>query len=163
MTAFSKLQEKIKELPEFGAWLQQASPEKCVPRLWNEEKPLNPIVIAAYQLLLIQTFRPDRVISSAQQFVSIVMNTQFMEKAEIELDFKSCVEHELASNVPALLCSVSGYDASYRVDNLAVQLNKHITSIAIGSAEGFNEAENVINAACKNGTYVDKFLSITGF
>ena len=31
-----------------------------------------------------------------------------------------------------LMCSVTGYDASSRVDDLAAELNKPITSIAIG-------------------------------
>lgn len=33
-------------------------------------------------------------------------------------------------------------------------MNKQISSIAIGSAEGFNQAERVINAACKSGKWV---------
>ncbi|KRT81614.1 AAA protein, partial [Oryctes borbonicus] len=69
LPAFKKLAEKIKEMPEFGAWLQQGTPEQNVPRLWTEEKPLSPIGSAMYQLLLIQAFRPDRVIAAAQLFV----------------------------------------------------------------------------------------------
>lgn len=41
--AFKKLPEKIKEMPEFGAWLQQSTPEQAVPQLWTEEKQLSPI------------------------------------------------------------------------------------------------------------------------
>lgn len=41
-------------MPEFAAWLQQGTPEQCVPRLWEEEKPLTPIGTAMYQLLVIQ-------------------------------------------------------------------------------------------------------------
>lgn len=77
-----------------------------------------------------------------------------MPLAEKELNFASVVEKQLNSNTPALLCSVSGYDASGRVDDLAAELNKQISSIAIGSAEGFNQAERAINAACKSGKWV---------
>lgn len=51
---FKNLSQKIEEMPEFGAWLQQGSPEQCVPVLWEEEKPLSPITVAMYQLLIIQ-------------------------------------------------------------------------------------------------------------
>lgn len=43
LIAFKKLPEKIKEMPEFGAWLQQSTPEQAVPQLWIEEKQLSPI------------------------------------------------------------------------------------------------------------------------
>lgn len=46
-----------------------------------------------------------------------------------------------------------GFDASGRVDDLAAELNKRISSIAIGSAEGFSQAERAINAACKSGHF----------
>lgn len=151
LPAFKKLPEKLNEMPEFGAWLQQSTPEQCVPRLWTEEKPLSPIGTAMYQLLLIQAFRPDRVIAAAQIFVSAVLGDDFMPNAEKELDLASCVETELRASVPALLCSVPGFDASGRVDDLAAELNKQISSIAIGSAEGFNQAERAINMACKTG------------
>ncbi len=52
------------------------------------------------------------------------------------------------------MCSVTGYDASGRVDDMATELNKGITSIAIGSAEGFSQAEKAINSAAKTGRYV---------
>lgn len=153
LPAFKKLPEKITEMPEIGAWLQQSSPEQCVPRLWIEERQISPIGTFMYQLLVIQAFRPDRVIAAAQLFVGSVLGESFMPNAEKELDLSECVEKEIRPNVPALLCSVPGFDASSRVDDLAAELNKPISSIAIGSAEGFNQAERAINMACKTGRY----------
>lgn len=138
-------------MPEFGAWLQQGTPEQNVPRLWTEEKALSPIGTAMYQLLLIQSFRADRVIAAAQLFVGTVLGESFMPSAEKELDFATVVDKELQAGIPALLCSVPGFDASSRVDDLAAEFNKQISSIAIGSAEGFNQAERAINMACKTG------------
>lgn len=66
------------------------------------------------------------------------------------------VDNELAANVPVLLCSVPGFDASSWVDDLAAEKSKQIASIAIGSAEGFNQADNVINVAVRSGRYVAK-------
>ena len=38
----------------------------------------------------------------------------------------------MKANTPVLMCSVPGYDASSRVDDLAAEMSKQITSIAIG-------------------------------
>jgi dynein heavy chain 1, cytosolic len=54
LPAFKNLAHKINEMPEFGAWLQQGTPEVCVPQLWDEEKPLSPIGQAMHRLLVIQ-------------------------------------------------------------------------------------------------------------
>lgn len=151
---FRKLIEKIKSMPELAGWLQQGSPEMNVPQLWDESKGLTPISAALHQLLLIQAFRPDRVIAASHVFVSTIMGSDFMNLAEEELDFGACVEQQLNSSTPALLCSVPGFDASGRVDDLAAELNKQISSIAIGSSEGFNQADRAINMACKTGKWV---------
>lgn len=54
MPPFKGLLKKIEEMPEFGAWLQQSTPEQAVPRLWQEDKPLTAVQTAMYQLLVIQ-------------------------------------------------------------------------------------------------------------
>ena len=54
LPAFKKLSQRIQEMPEFGAWLQQGTPEQCVPQLWEEERQLSPVGSAMYQLLVIQ-------------------------------------------------------------------------------------------------------------
>ncbi|XP_046751875.1 dynein heavy chain, cytoplasmic isoform X5 [Diprion similis] len=154
LPAFKKLADKIQNNPDFGTWLQSPTPETCVPKLWEEEKPLSPIGIAMHQLLVIQAFRPDRVIAAASLVVTSALGESFMAAAEAELDFGSVVENQLKSNVPALLCSVPGFDASSRVDDLAAEQSKQIASIAIGSAEGFNQAERAINMAVKAGRWV---------
>lgn len=151
---FAKLIDKVKSMPEIGAWLQQGSPEQCVPQLWDETKALSQAAAAMHQMLLIQAFRPDRVVAAGQLLVATVLGEDFMPVAETELDFSACVEKQLTASTPALLCSVPGFDASGRVDDLATELNKQISSIAIGSAEGFNQADRAINSACKTGRWV---------
>ncbi|XP_063237430.1 dynein heavy chain, cytoplasmic isoform X2 [Bacillus rossius redtenbacheri] len=154
LPAFRSLAQHIQKMQEFGAWLQQGTPEQCVPRLWDEEKQLSAIGTAMYQLLVIQAFRPDRVIAAGQLLVAAVLGDDFMPSAEKELDLAGSVETELRAGVPALLCSVPGFDASGRVDDLAAELGKPIVAIAIGSAEGFNQAERAINHAVKSGRWV---------
>ena len=57
--------------------------------------------------------------------------------------FLHCFFLQIKSNTPILLCSVSGYDASGRVDDLAAQLGKQCTPIAIGESW-----ENPLNSLC---------------
>ncbi|KPI98422.1 Dynein heavy chain, cytoplasmic [Papilio xuthus] len=99
-------------------------------------------------------FRPDRVIAAATQLVGAVLGGGFMARAETELELAAITDTQLNATTPALLCSVPGYDASGRVDDMATELNKPLSSIAIGSAEGFNQAERAINTACKTGRWV---------
>uniref|UniRef100_A0A1X7T615 Dynein heavy chain region D6 P-loop domain-containing protein n=1 Tax=Amphimedon queenslandica TaxID=400682 RepID=A0A1X7T615_AMPQE len=82
------------------------------------------------------------------------MGRDFMSAAEQELDLVKIVNEEVKGNTPVLLCSVPGYDASSRVDDLSASQNKQCTSIAIGSAEGFNLAEKGISSASKTGRWV---------
>ena len=87
---------------------------------------------AVHRMLLTQVFRQDRLQAAAHQFVSAVFGSAFMQSAEQELNLADIVENEIRSNTPILMCSAPGFDASGRVDDLAAELNKHITSIAIG-------------------------------
>ena len=87
---------------------------------------------ALYSLLVIQTFRPDRVVAMTAQFVAVAMTEQFLQQCEQELDFGYIVEKEVTCSVPVLLASVVGFDASTRVDDLAAQMNKSCISVAMG-------------------------------
>ena len=44
--------------------------------------------------------------------------------------------HQVKSNTPVLLCSMTGYDPSGRVDDMSAQRGKQCTSIAIGKMGG---------------------------
>ena len=149
---FKNMMKKIAEADdEFRAWLNHGTPEMCVPDIWNTDKPLTSISRAMMKLLLIQAVRPDRVIASGHQLVDAVLNESFMPAGECELDLAKIVDTEVKAGTPVLLCSAPGFDASGRVDDLAAELNRQITSIAIGSAEGFSQAEKAINSAVKTG------------
>ena len=91
-----------------------------------------PIGTCLYEMLVVHAFRPDNLVSSTQKFVAAVMGENFTHQAEQELDLAYVVEHEVKANTPVLLCSVPGYDASGRVDDLVALTNKPCTSIAIG-------------------------------
>uniref|UniRef100_A0A6Q2XKD4 Cytoplasmic dynein 1 heavy chain 1 n=1 Tax=Esox lucius TaxID=8010 RepID=A0A6Q2XKD4_ESOLU len=154
LPAFKDLVSKVEADEQFFMWIESNSPELSVPYLWTEEKQSTAIGQAVHQLLLIQAFRPDRMLAMAHIFVSKVLGDNFMAIIEQPLDLGNIVESEVKPSTPVLMCSVPGYDASGLVRDLAAEQNKHITSISIGSAEGFNKADRDINTAVKSGRWV---------
>ncbi|XP_033735277.1 cytoplasmic dynein 1 heavy chain 1-like isoform X2 [Pecten maximus] len=154
LKAFKSLEKEIRGNSEFQAWLESSTPEQDVLTMWDDSKPLSSVGTAVHGLLAIQAFRPDRLIAMSRVFVEKVLTANFMHCAEKELDLADIVEVQIKASTPVLMCSVPGYDASGRVDDLATELSKQITSIAMGSAEGFTLAEKVINSSSKSGRWV---------
>lgn len=135
-------------------WLDTPRPELDIPSLWDPNAPTSPIGEAIRQLILIQALRPDRIPAMTEIFVRSVLGTKFVDSAETDVKLGAIVDKEIRASTPVLLCSAPGYDASGRVDDLAAELHKPMTSIAMGSAEGFNQAEVAINGAAKSGKWV---------
>ena len=48
-----------------------------------------------HKLLVVQAFRPDRMLAAANQFVSAALGASFMHDAEQELDLYSVIENEV--------------------------------------------------------------------
>jgi len=87
---------------------------------------------AVYRMLVTQALRQDRLLAAAQQFVTAVFGASFMQEAVQQLNLADVIDNEIKASTPILMCSAPGFDASGRVDDLAAELNKQITSIAIG-------------------------------
>jgi dynein heavy chain 1, cytosolic len=167
VNSFSKLRPLINQnLKEFFEWIDSANPEASIPESYlNNEgdssaqqasanAELKQIKANLKKLLLIKAFRPDRFISIAEMFVALIFGEEFMQQPQKLLDLAYIVENEIKCNTPVLMCSVSGYDASGLVEDLATEMNKPLVSIAIGSAEGFTQVDKAINTASKNGKWV---------
>lgn len=154
LPVFKGLAQEVKGSPEFQVWMESAAPEQDIITLWDDTKPLSPIGKAVHGLLIIQAFRPDRLTAMCRVFVEKVLTPNFMHCAEKELNLAEIMEQQIKAPTPVLMCSVTGYDASGRVDDLATELGKQLTSIAMGSAEGFILAEKVINSSSKSGRWV---------
>lgn len=101
---------------------------------------------------MIKCFRPDRLLQSTAIFVRAVFETDI--SAEASYDLGALVADEIPAATPVALVSVTGYDASYRVDNLVKNTGARSTSVAMGSQEGFTLADQAIAAAARQGTWV---------
>jgi len=153
---FKLIGQKLLEQEELvKQWLESSRPEGNVPLLWDKNlAPSSPIGEAICGLIVVQALRSDRIPAMTEMFVRAVLGHRFVELAETDVQLGTIVDREIKASTPILLCSAPGYDASGRVDDLAAELNKPITSIAMGSAEGFNQAEMAINSASKSGKWV---------
>ncbi|KAG7251431.1 hypothetical protein CRUP_005405, partial [Coryphaenoides rupestris] len=91
---FTDLVSKVEEDEQFFMWLESSTPELSVPYLWSEEKQSTVIGQAVHQLLLIQAFRPDRLLAMAHIFVCKVLGETFMTIMEQPLDLGNIVDSE---------------------------------------------------------------------
>ncbi|KAK4049755.1 dynein heavy chain [Microbotryomycetes sp. JL221] len=135
-----------------GQWqkfLASTTAENVVPDVWPQA---NGLIKLVRQMLIIKCLRPDRLLQAASGFVSQVFERDLF--AEVLYDFKSLVQDEIEATSPVCLCSVPGYDASYRVDGLVSQTGAKCTSVAMGSQEGFTLADQAIAAAARTGNWV---------
>ena len=106
------------------------------------------------QLLLIKAMRPDRFTAAAELLVDKTFGPSFLKQTEEMLNLGAIVEREIRAQTPVLMCSVTGFDASGLVEELAAETRTPIVSIAIGSAEGFTNADKAIATAAKSGRWV---------
>ena len=110
------------------------------------------IVEAIRAVLVIKCFRPDRLLQAIALYVKAVFEADLSKEASYDLN--AIVADEISSSTPIALVSVTGYDASYRVENLVKLTGARSTSVAMGSQEGFAQADQVIAAASRQGSWV---------
>ena len=109
-------------------------------------------VEAIRKVMIIKCFRPDRLLQSTALLVRIVFQKDLSSVAEYELG--KVVSDEVLSSTPLSLVSVTGYDASYRVENLVASTGVRCASVAMGSQEGFSLADQAISLAARQGSWV---------
>ncbi|KAG9314682.1 ATP-binding dynein motor region D5-domain-containing protein [Chiua virens] len=132
---------------DWVTFLQSSSPEMIVPSPWE---PSTPAVEALRSMLVVKCLRPDRLLQSTALFV----RTVFQNELSSELDLGVMVANEVPAKTPLALVSVTGYDASYRVEHLIQTVGARSSSVAMGSQEGFTLADQAIAAASRQGTWV---------
>ena len=139
----------------FLSWLLSATPELNVPELWTvPPSGISEVGVALNRLLIIQALRPDRILPSASLYTNSVFGESIIQELEREPDLPEIVKSEVKPTTPILFCSMPGFDVSGRVDDLSASQRKPCTSIAMGSAEGFDEADKAIRNATKSGGWV---------
>ncbi|SAL98745.1 hypothetical protein [Absidia glauca] len=153
LECFKQLSQHIKDNEiQWKAFMEHPEPELAVPTCWQVTPNSHPAIGSLRKMLVIKCLRPDRLLPATTIFASEIFDTGFINSGELNL--QQIVNDEVGSCTPLALCSVPGYDASYRVDNLTSETNTRCTSVAMGSAEGFTLADQAISLAIKNGNWV---------
>ncbi|KAF8528024.1 dynein heavy chain protein 1 [Hysterangium stoloniferum] len=147
---FQPVQTHITEYEtQWKSFIESESPELSVPWPWE---PTSGVIRAIRSLILVKCFRPDRLLQATAVFVKVVFATDLSN--ESSYDLADIVANEVEPSTPLSLVSVTGYDASYRVENLVQNTGVQCTPVAMGSQEGFTLADQAIAMAARQGTWV---------
>ena len=152
-TAVQKLLEPLLADTQLKARLQEhIAPEQEISRLLQAKDSMSSRSVqhAFHTLLLVKHLRPDRLLPAVVLFVQIVFGVDFLHQ-NAEPNLQQLMEQEIAPATPIALCSMPGYDAAFRVDQLAGRTRTPLLSIAIGSIEGYAQAERAIASSSKTG------------
>ena len=103
-------------------------------------------------LLLVKELRPELLVSASEMVVTTLCDPDFF--AGEVYNMKELLLDEVRCDQPVLLCSMPGYDASKRVEQLYVELQSPLETVAMGNTESFVEAERLIMAAAARGSAV---------
>lgn len=144
---FAQLEQKVDaQAASLEKWMNGGDE---LPDLFEMVSPDNESWISAQKLLVEQALRPSHVLPAVREFCTAVFGASFGGN---EL---TCGEvmNQVKPAQPIMLASVAGTDASYIVDELARSLQKDMSSVAMGSPEGFDEAEKAISSGKKIGGF----------
>jgi dynein heavy chain 1 len=103
------------------------------------------------RLIMLKVFRPDLLTFSLPRFVTSVFDANFLKRVELDL---GQVVKESDAYTPLLLASMSGYDATSYVEELTTRSKKQLSSIAMGSAEAYEQADKALQNCMKRGEWI---------
>jgi dynein heavy chain 1, cytosolic len=133
---------------------ENAVPLDCIASTSNNSNPTKER-LALLKALVIRALRPERVLYALEEYITVVYTSYGYDWRDLcYSNLLPYIENDSKHTVPIMLCSEAGHDASNKVYNLSVQLNKKLLQISMGSAEGFIEAEKSIAQASKLGHWV---------
>jgi dynein heavy chain 1 len=154
---FNAMSSNRKEWETFA--FTDPEPENNVPTAGWLPGGTNPERAALLSVLVVRAMRPERALSALSRYVSAVFNESGAIagddwKANYDINLHKIVSVDSKCGRPVMICSERGQDASSKVDKLASDTNKHLLQVAMGSAEGFVEAEKNLSVALKQGSWV---------
>jgi dynein heavy chain 1 len=138
------------------AVLDGSEPHKHIPTEWvsTDKHPCDPERACLLKIMLIKALRPEYTVHALEEYVTTVFSHSFDWRDYYRPDLKNIVDTDTTATHPVMLCSELGQDASGKVDALAATVNKTLLQVAMGSAEGFVEADRNIAQALKTGVWV---------
>ncbi len=151
----TELANHIKECPEkWKAFMScdVADAVQSLPNGWiSSQDASNPNRNALLNLLVVQTLRPEAMLEASSAFLNSIFGSDFQWDRSLDI---GAVTDCSSPHSPILLVCEAGYDAGHNVESLASSRGMKLTSIAMGSAEGFSLADRSLLVAAKEGSWV---------
>jgi dynein heavy chain 1 len=158
LPAFSGLSSSLMSSANQSDWIsvmKSEEPEKSMPSDWmSSNDAQSPVRRALLRIMLLRVLRPDRTMSALEDYVHAALGEDFAWREHGRLNLQELVQRDSKASRPIMLCSEVGHDISSKVDVLASSLGKNLLQVAMGSAEGYAEADRNIAMAAKTGSWV---------
>ena len=131
-------------------------PEQALPNtlISAVDKDADEERILLLKTILIRALRPERTVPALEDYSTAVFQSHFDWREHSLPDLKKVVDADSKAARPIMICSEPGQDASSKVDTLATACQKTLLQVAMGSAEGFVDADKSIAQALKQGYWV---------
>eukprot|EP01063_Lacrimia_lanifica_P037885 TRINITY_DN7923_c0_g2_i1.p1 TRINITY_DN7923_c0_g2~~TRINITY_DN7923_c0_g2_i1.p1 ORF type:complete len:2747 (+),score=1343.32 TRINITY_DN7923_c0_g2_i1:292-8241(+) len=158
-----KCMEDVKEAIESNraAWKKVMKADDPVSALPPLSPVMHPITKAMKELLILKVFRPDAISVAARRLIKEVFDKYKVPAEKAPATILAVGEPSLATIAmssdaftPMVLCSAPGFDASDRVQDLAKQQKKRLQEIAMGSPEGYQDADNALYYGLSEGDWL---------
>eukprot|EP00939_MAST-03C_sp_MAST-3C-sp1_P003513 g3513.t1 len=158
LSGFSSMLTSMRQNSEEWTQVLRSSPSDAAfnpPASWIDPSESKLPTEAFRWVLVLKTIRPDAMTEGARRFVTSVFGHSFLSDAA-SMDLRQFVAEVSTARSPVMLCSTPGFDASAYVEALAKESSKtaRITSVSMGSSEGFDMATKSIDKAIASGSWV---------
>jgi len=140
-------------LVSLKTWLYQEVAARIGRSLSSEDKMVFALILSKLRGKEIDLDSEDVNVEYLTEFIKTEFGDDFPWQGR-GLNQLAKVTNEVDSTCPLMLCSAPGHDVSGRVEAMARDLKKELSSVAMGSSEGFATAEKMISSASKIGTWV---------
>jgi dynein heavy chain 1, cytosolic len=123
-------------------WLPSSTPAASSTRL------------ALLQCLLVQALRPDLLVVALEHYIAVIFANNLTWRDFVRIDLRAVMTEDAHAGAPILICSDRGQDASHQVDQLAGSMQQNLLQVAMGSTEGYSEADRIVAQGAKLGSWV---------
>lgn len=149
-----------------SALVQKDKPELYIPRLWDDSisgklydqrKTCTLLTNSLdelqelYSMLFIRLVRPDRFLSSIDNFCFKLFKQNMTSDA---IDLESFILNHVDCYTPLALCATRGSDPTFKIEAILERSEVKCEIVALGSKEGNVNADLAIVGASQRGTWV---------
>lgn len=104
------------------------------------------------KIIVTNILKPSRSFDLYRDLINKVMTNEFFN-TDI-LDAKDLILNDASSKNPIFFASAAGFDPSNNIITVSKEINKSYTAIALGSQEGFKQANDALDRSIKTGSWV---------